>query len=193
MLTNGIRNFVSDFYENAEPNSLHANVLDSFGEFQIPNGSTFSTLHEINNCVKQDGSWIPAELVLPILALEWHTDFTKIPNSVESNFVNDCRSELIHEHQVLWNWDGNYVFLLCVSPDVNLCSQINEENVTQCVLLKKDTRSKSISVLFEINYKSSTTPKATNKCLDGVNNSQCKIMHQYNHQKTSKGHEMMLT
>ena len=100
--------------------------------------------------MKQDGNWVPTELVFPILALEYHVDFITIKNDIESTLAKNYSSELINKHKVLCNWDIKYVLLLCANPDVELCSQMNEENSPHHMLSKKETKSKSINVLNKI-------------------------------------------
>ena len=61
------------------------------------------------------------------------------------------------------------------------------------MLLKKVSISKIISYLHEIKHDLSVTPKSTNDKLYFVNKDQCKFMQESNHEKTSKGYEMILT
>ena len=121
---------------------MHANIIYSFRELKIPNGSKLSTPNEIIKQMKQDVNWVPANLVLCFLALEWHVDGVTITNGVEVTFVKNYCRKLINELHVLCNWDVNYVFLLRAIPDVNLCSRIKESNTIQCILLKKETIAK---------------------------------------------------
>ena len=73
-LKNDIRKFSSECYEKSAPDSLNANIIYSFEEFQIPNSSKLSAPSKSIKHMKQDRNWVPSDLVLPILALEWHVD-----------------------------------------------------------------------------------------------------------------------
>ena len=119
-MKNDIRTFVSEWYEKYAPDSTHTNIINSCRGFQIPNGSKLSAPSDRIKHMKHDRSWAPADLELPILALEQHVDFITNTNGIESTLVNNNRRNLIHDFHVLCVWDVNYAFLLCASPGVNL-------------------------------------------------------------------------
>ena len=74
--------FVSECYELNQGDALYSKMMASFLGYEFPNGVKFNQSVELIHYMKQDGNWLPADLILPIISLELHVDFIIILNGM---------------------------------------------------------------------------------------------------------------